>query len=38
MTRHQNCNVSATLNKMVIRAINKNKLLTTASAKLVDRF
>ena len=29
---------SATLNKMAARAINRNKLLTTSSAKLVDRF
>ena len=31
-------NGSATLNKMVARAINRNKLLTTSSAKSVDRF
>ena len=29
---------SATLNKMAAKAINRNKLLTTSSAKLVDRF
>ena len=29
---------SATLNKMAARAINRNKLLRTSSAKLVDRF
>ena len=29
---------SATLNKMLARAINRNKLLTTSSAKSVDRF
>ena len=28
----------ATLNKMAARAINRNMLLTTSSAKLVDRF
>ena len=28
----------ATLNKMADRAINRNKLLTTSSAKSVDRF
>ena len=34
-----NCsNDSATLNKMAARAINRNKLLTTSSVKLVDRF
>ena len=27
-----------TLNKMAARAINRNKLLTTSSAKLMDRF
>ena len=36
---YQNCsNDSATLNKMAARAINRNKLLTTSSAKSVDRF
>ena len=35
----QNCsNDSATLNKMGARAINRNNILTTSSAKLVDRF
>ena len=29
---------SAMLNKMAARAINRNKLLKTSSAKLVDRF
>ena len=29
---------SATLNKMAARAINRNMLLTTSSAKSVDRF
>ena len=39
MTLYQNCsNDSATLNKMAARAINRNKLLTTSSAKSVDRF
>ena len=34
-----NCsNDSALLNKMAARAINRNKLLKTSSAKLVDRF
>ena len=31
-------NDSATSNKMAARAINRNKLLTTSSAKSVDRF
>ena len=31
-------NDSATLNKMDARAINRNKLLTTSSAKSVDSF
>ena len=31
-------NDSAMLNKMAARAINRNKLLTSSSAKLVDRF
>ena len=31
-------NGSATLNKIAARAINRNKLLTTSSAKAVDRF
>ena len=31
-------NDSATMNKMAARAINRNKLLTTKSAKSVDRF
>ena len=35
----ENCsNDSATLNKMAARAINRNMLLTTSSAKSVDRF
>ena len=39
MTLYQNClNDSATLNKMAARAINRNKLLTTSSAKSVIRF
>ena len=39
VTLYQNCsNNSATLNKMATRAINRNKLLTTSSAKSVDRF
>ena len=34
-----NCsNDSAMLNKMAARVINRNKLLTTSSAKSVDRF
>ena len=36
---YQNCSKnSATLNKMAARAINRNMLLTTYSAKSVDRF
>ena len=39
MTLYQNCsNDSAMLNKMAARAINRNKLLTTSSAKSVDIF
>ena len=39
VTLYQNCsNDSATLNKMAARAINRNKLLMTSSAKSVDRF
>ena len=39
MTLYQNCsNDLATLNKMAARAINRNKLLMTSSAKSVDRF
>ena len=39
VTLYQNCsNDSATLNKMAARAINTNKLLTTSSAKSMDRF
>ena len=39
VTFDQNCsNDSATLNKMAARAINRNELLTTSSAKSVDRF
>ena len=39
MTLYQNCsNRSATLDKMAAWAINRNKLLTTSSAKSVDRF
>ena len=39
VTVYQNSsNDSATLNKMAARAINRNKLLTTSSAKSVDRF
>ena len=39
VTLFQNCsNDSATLNKMAARAISRNKLLTTSSAKSVDRF
>ena len=35
----QKCsNGSAMFNKMAARAINRNKLLTTSSAKSVDRF
>ena len=38
MTLYENCsNGSATLNKMAARAINRNKLLRTSSAKSVDR-
>ena len=34
-----NCSkIFATLNKMAARAINRNMLLTTSSAKSVDRF
>ena len=36
---YQNCsNGSAILNKMAARAMNRNTLLTTSSAKSVDRF
>ena len=39
VTLYQNCsNDSAMLNMMAARAINRNKLLKTSSAKLVDRF
>ena len=39
VTLYQNCsNDVATLNKMAARAINRNKLLTTSSAKSMDRF
>ena len=39
MTLYQNCSKnSATLKKMAARAINRNKLLTTSTAKSVDRF
>ena len=36
---YQNCSTDfATVKKMVARAINRNKILTTSSAKLVHRF
>ena len=39
VTLYKNCSKnSTTLNKMAARAINRNKILTTSSAKLVDRF
>ena len=39
VTLYQNCSKnSATLNKMDARVINRNMLLTTSSAKSVDRF
>ena len=39
MTLYQNCsNDFATLNKMAARAINRNKLLMTSSAKLGTDF